>query len=243
MHETPFHSFIELITFDQAIQVLEKQYEDLERAIGGHRDREQRLQSEQEAAKRVWVQAKKEVDDKELEAQTLEQKEQAKKKRIESVTNHREYQSLKAELDTIRDQQQALEKELLDAWHALEQAAKQYEVKKNSIAAEIALSQVEIKKQDEQRIQLADRIAKQQALRPEKEQQVPAEWLEKYAAMRARVADPVVPVIDGHCSACVYKVSPQDMIMLTRNKLLQCKDCYRFLYLPSQYTLQSEKKS
>ncbi len=77
---------------------------------------------------------------------------------------------------------------------------------------------------------IKDRLQERAAL----EKNVPAEWLEKYASMRSRVPDPVVPVINGHCSACVYKVSDQDMLMLSRNKLLQCKDCYRFLYLPSK---------
>ena len=54
---------------------------------------------------------------------------------------------------------------------------------------------------------------------------------EKYAVMRAKVTDPVVPVIDGSCSACFYKISPQDMQLLARRKLVQCKDCFRLLYL------------
>lgn len=68
--------------------------------------------------------------------------------------------------------------------------------------------------------------------RQSKEQAVPAEWLEKYATMRARVTDPVVPVINGDCSACFYQVSTQDMQQLRHRKLLQCKDCFRLLYLP-----------
>lgn len=64
-----------------------------------------------------------------------------------------------------------------------------------------------------------------------KEKGLPEEWLEKYAIMRARINDPVVPVFDGNCSACFYKISVQDMQFLKHRKLIQCKDCFRLLYL------------
>lgn len=73
-------------------------------------------------------------------------------------------------------------------------------------------------------------ISKEQA-RDDKEKCVPDEWLEKYSMMRMRVADPVVPVLNTSCSACFYTVTEQGMQQLSRNQLLQCKECYRFLYL------------
>jgi predicted nucleic acid-binding Zn-ribbon protein len=68
---------------------------------------------------------------------------------------------------------------------------------------------------------------------------VPQGWLEKYAIMRTKVTDPVVPVINNSCSACFYDVIGQDLQELRKKKLLQCKECYRFLYLDSN-SLQNE---
>jgi predicted nucleic acid-binding Zn-ribbon protein len=48
------------------------------------------------------------------------------------------------------------------------------------------------------------------------------------------VADPIVPVFDGSCSACFYAMTGQDMQELYKNKLLQCRGCYRFVYLPQE---------
>jgi predicted nucleic acid-binding Zn-ribbon protein len=48
--------------------------------------------------------------------------------------------------------------------------------------------------------------------------------------MRTRTADPVVPVLDGSCSACFHYLTEQDLLLIKKNKLMQCKGCYRFLY-------------
>lgn len=234
METTPFHAFIALIAFDQAVHALEGQLQNNEKESQQLKSQEQRLHDDLENSKRQWIEAKKGVDDKELEVKDLEQKETTKKKRIDTVTNHREYQSLKAELDTIKEKQQQLETEVLEAWHGLEITTKQHEAKKSDVASKVGQVHEAMAKAHVQHEELTKTIKDRLQERAALEKNVPAEWLEKYASMRSRVPDPVVPVINGHCSACVYKVSDQDMLMLSRNKLLQCKDCYRFLYLPSK---------
>ena len=67
--------------------------------------------------------------------------------------------------------------------------------------------------------------------RPEKEKIVPEGWLEKYTIMKARVPDPVVPITEGACSTCFYALTNQDVIRARKGCLLQCKGCYRLLYL------------
>ena len=59
--------------------------------------------------------------------------------------------------------------------------------------------------------------------------------------MRERVSDPVVPILQGGCSACFYKTPEQDLILLKRNKLLQCKNCYRFLFFEKEAETLAEK--
>lgn len=90
-----------------------------------------------------------------------------------------------------------------------------------------------IAQKDEHIARLLNELAERHTMRKPLEKGVPEEWLERYAMMRSRVSDPVVPVKDGLCSACFHQILAQDMILLRRNKLLQCKECYRFLYLES----------
>ena len=68
--------------------------------------------------------------------------------------------------------------------------------------------------------------------RTEKEKSVPAEWLEKYSMMRARVSDPVVPIVHQSCSACSQMITKQDDTRAKRGALIQCQQCFRLLYAP-----------
>jgi predicted nucleic acid-binding Zn-ribbon protein len=61
---------------------------------------------------------------------------------------------------------------------------------------------------------------------------MPAEWLEKYTIMRARVSDPVVAISHQSCSACSQMLTMQDMVRARHGALIQCQACYRLLYLP-----------
>ncbi len=59
---------------------------------------------------------------------------------------------------------------------------------------------------------------------------IPADWLAKYERMKHNVDDPIVPVINGSCSACYYTVLYQDLLKLKKSGVLPCRNCYRFLY-------------
>jgi predicted nucleic acid-binding Zn-ribbon protein len=233
MTESPFRTFIELIRFDRVIAAIEQDIKKLATQVHILQEQERAVLDIIEKAKSAAHQAQKDVDTAELEMKSLDAKEKEKKYRLENVTNHKEYQSLKAEIDVLQEKQVALEKQLLQAWHSLELAQKAYEQKQQESVKQLADVKEQKSMHASSMATLQKQIDEQRALRPEKEKQVPAEWLEKYAAMRSHVADPVVPVNNGICSACFYKVSDQDLIQLRRNKLLQCKDCYRFLYIES----------
>lgn len=136
----------------------------------------------------------------------------------------------------LKKKQHVLEESLLQAWHVLEAKKKDFEIKHQEVEATIKRLREVTLKTAEQITDLAKEVEHLNIERAQKEFGVPAEWLEKYALMRSQVTDPVVPVVDGSCSACFYRVLDQDMVMLRRKKLLQCKDCYRFLYIESPDT-------
>ncbi len=234
MNESPFKLFIQLITFDQALANLQVEEKKVTQEIAALQQQEQEVLAGVEAAKRDWLQAQKEVATKELEMESLLAQETEKKRIIDTVSGHKEYKSLKAELDTLQEKQQQLETTLLNAWAHVETTARAHEAKKLSSHSQLETLQDTLTERMAKRTELATTLEQREQERPALVALVPQEWLDKYGAMRARVANPVVPVINGVCTACDYKVSEQDLIMLGRNKLLQCKDCYRFLYLPER---------
>ncbi|HZW61203.1 MAG TPA: hypothetical protein VFF04_03175 [Candidatus Babeliales bacterium] len=236
MNESPFRTFIELISFDRTILALEQELQKVEHGIRVLHDQEVSLMRDIDQAKTIVHEAKKQVDEVELEMNTLDQAEADKKKRLELVSNNKEYQSIKGELEVIKDKQHELEQGLIDAWKVLETAVKTHDHKKVEFEQQLTKLHGLIQEHQQKKVVILADIDSLNQKRPEKEKNVPQEWLDKYAAMRSRVSNPVVPVVNGSCSACFFRVSEQDLIELRRHKLLQCKDCYRFLYLESPTT-------
>lgn len=230
MSETPFHTFIELIKVDQAIVDLGNAIEKVNSEIGELKKQQEQQLSIVTSAKNDVHDAQKAVDQYELELKALDQQEKQRKERLENSSDYKQYQSLKAEIDVLKHKQHQYDEILMVAWNKLEAMQKAYEnaqavypTKTDDINIAIAQKEAEIATL---KASLDDHINE----RPAKEKVVPAEWLEKYAVMRSRVSDPVVPVENGSCSACYYKVTQQDMTALAHRKLLQCKSCYRLLY-------------
>ena len=232
MNETPFEQFIILVEVDQKINVLNKAVANLQQEI--HKNTELDSINQQSLAKNKEAlhAVRKEVDSKELEMKILDQQEAEKKLRLDHVANHKEYQVHKAEIDQLKKAQHALEDDLMIAWNRLETAKKEYD----TAQALYEQQHTQIEKKNLEYTQKVFEINKEiDALKvqaKEHEKKVPAEWLEKYTLMRSKVTDPVVPVTNNNCSACVYNISAQDMQFLKRRKLAQCKDCFRLLYLP-----------
>lgn len=240
MTQTPFEQFIALVEVDQKINALNT-------TISSHQKRIEALRTELsvnkqvcEKAKNKFDQTRKEVDDKELEMKTLDQQESEKKARLNTVANHKEYQSIKAEIDLLKKKQHDLEEQLMGVWNQLENAKKELDSANNLCQQQEEKIHQDIKQIEDEIAQLAAQRDLQLVERQQKEPSVPDEWIQKYAIMRARVTDPVVPVVNESCSACFYKVSAQDLQELRRRKLVQCKDCYRLLYLQEVQKTASE---
>lgn len=241
MTQTPFEKFIALVEVDQKINSLNSSLSSHQKKIDALRTELAVNKQVCEKARLKFEQTRKEVDDKELEMKVLDQQESEKKARLETVANHKEYQSIKVEIDQLKKEQHQLEEQLMSVWNQLENAKKELDTANTLSSQQEEKIREHILEIEKQMAQI--QIQKDESLleRSQKEPAVPEEWMQKYALMRARVTDPVVPVINESCTACFYKVSAQDMQELKRRKLVQCKDCYRLLYLQEvQQTAQNQ---
>ncbi len=230
MSETPFQTFIDLITFDQKILANEKNITLLKKEIADLHYKEKQVTSQLEQTKFNATNARKEVDRLELEMKTLDSSEREKKQRLENYTDYKQYQSLKSEIDQLKRKQAENEEILVGAWNQLEATQKAYESLKLIHAQSMQELEQSIQKKEQEIKEIEQDLKEKNSERVEKEKLVPSEWIAKYVMMRSRVADPVVPVLNGNCSACVYGVTEDDLISLRRKKLLQCKGCFRLLY-------------
>lgn len=243
MTNTKFTAFIDLIQFDQETMNLNKKVAQLTRELDSLQEQQKNLTGQLETMHDALFSARKEVDAKELEMKELDQQEKEQKKRLDKAKNEKEYRSSKAEIEMLKSKQTELEVQLVGVWHKLEQAEKGHTKQKEEVEKEHAALQVGLKETQEALVQTNKDIERQTKERKEKSAGVPEEWLEQYASMADRVTDPAVPVEQESCSACFHMLSSEDMILLSRNKLLQCKGCYRFLYLPEPVKESKEEES
>lgn len=240
MTQTPFEKFIALVEVDQKINSLNAQIASYRKKITDLVEESQSHLLAHEKIKEKYEHIRKEVDAKELEMKILDQQESEKKIKLDRVANHREYQSIKAEIDLLKKSQHDLEESLISIWNQLENSKKELDSSTSAYQQHDAQIKQQIEQHEAQMQDITAQIDELLKTRVEKDQAMPAEWLEKYRIMRSKVSDPVVPVLDGSCSACFYTVSAQDMQDLKRRKLVQCKDCYRLLYLQEAQQLTSE---
>lgn len=230
MSNNPLKHLIDLVKFDSQFIQLERQKKQFEDQLADLDTQFKNNQHTLEVVKQKVTNQRKELDQNELRAKTLDAQETDKKQKIETVTNQKQYQSLKSEIAILKEQQRVLEDAVIASWNSFDNAKKELEVA--TVKTESVLETLE-KQQQEKREQLTgvtNQIDALNSQRTEHEKDIPAEWLEKYAMMRSRVPDPVVPVLDGSCSACFYHLPGQDMIRLSKKTLIECKNCFRFIY-------------
>jgi predicted nucleic acid-binding Zn-ribbon protein len=229
-----FQKFIDLITFDKKCHELKEQSESAQALIDQSLVLRKTYSDAILAASHKKDLAYKTSQEIELEIKTLEEKEKKQKSILEQVANVKEQKAAFSELETLQYQHNELEKNLTRAWNRYEmllEESKAVEKEANEsiqrVDAEIAKNQAVISEAvEESRKYTTDRTAKLEGINPE--------WLRMYEIMKARSKNPVAPVLHESCSVCFYMVSAQDLQKLHQSDLLQCKDCYRLLYIPEE---------
>lgn len=232
MNEHPFLRFINLVSFDQKLQSLENNKFAVEKEIAALKKQEDDYAHDLNDLRNRIFSLKKRVDEQELEMKVLDAKEKDKKKHLENLADYKDYQAIKLEIETVQHMQIEQEQAVLDAWNQLENAENSLQKKTHEQVQQLQELHNRMKELSDKYAQLDQECAAMIAQRTEIETNVPAEWLEKYTMMRARVADPVIEIFHQSCGACSNIITAQDMIRAKRGALIQCQSCYRLLYAP-----------
>ncbi len=230
-----FKLFINLVLFDQSIIKCKQSLEVLKQKQNVHFNTLKKLASESESGLLQLKMLKKTVDEKERYMKDLDEKEKALKERSGLVSGDREYKSIKKESEILRAKQYDFEQELLQAWDQYEICKKQTAEKETTLDEQEEILQRELNTLDEQIVKNETEIKELEMQRPEYEKSVPAEWLSKYCRMRSSVANPVVPVESGSCSACFGAASQHELNALSNYEILPCRSCFRLVYDPAVY--------
>jgi predicted nucleic acid-binding Zn-ribbon protein len=233
MTELPFQKLLELVNFDQHVHKTRIETKNLHTEIGQLEVQVDKHNEQLQVFKNKWQEAKHEVALKELEMKELDEAEKKASNRLDNLQDPKEYQSIKKEIEYLKTKQHEYEQVLLTAWNGVETAEREYKNKHLSYDEEIKKLQTTLAEKRTQMEEKQKMLNEAESQRVAKIQNIPPEWLEKYERMQSRVPNPVVPAINDSCSACNVRLLAQDIIQLRNRALLQCKNCYRFLYLES----------
>lgn len=229
--ELPFYSFIKLVSLDEKVRVLKQQIVELKTVISQYVLEKKQCDAELEKSHKLVISAKKEVDMLELVMKELDALEATKKNQLEQVTGFKDYQSLQQELSHVQVKQQAQEQAVLKAWSVYESAQEAYVFTQKKLQEKSQKINEEINQKNASIGDLEKTIVLLEQERPSLVQYVSPEWLELYVHMSGKVPDPVVPVVEGSCGSCFHVLTRQELLQAERGSLVQCKGCYRLLYL------------
>jgi predicted nucleic acid-binding Zn-ribbon protein len=234
MNENPLSKLLDLVNFDQELLSIQSKIDKLKLELEHDNKEMYECKIGLVRVEKGAFEAKKIVDNFELEMKSLDQEEKDRIKKLEASSNQREYESLNKEIEQLKKKQHDLEEELLAAWKKLEHENAELKNRQDYCDKKMTSLNTVIEEKMQKITQLKEQLSEQQKGRHEKMKSIPDELLEKYETMYKKVSNPVIPIAKESCSACFYPITQQMLVDLKHGRLIQCKDCFRFLYYPPE---------
>jgi predicted nucleic acid-binding Zn-ribbon protein len=232
-NSSPFYALIDLVNFDTRIRLYYQSIETEEKEILALQEKIHTIRIHQKNITHERMNARKYVDEQELILREIDEGLSKKKRQLDSISEYKEFRSLKAEVENLGSQLHTQENEVERAWKLLETAEKKEKEETVLLVEKIEALEKEIEFKTKVLTQLKTELATFAVGREEKKKAVPEEWLVKYDNMQSRVDDPVVPIEENSCTVCFCHLVGNDLLQAKRGGLVQCKMCYRLLFLPA----------
>lgn len=240
MNEQPFQALLELVHFDQAVNQINSQIAICKQEVSNLFEQLQEADNTLDEAKRKVRDYKKLVDQQELIMKEVGVAERAKKNALQGASNYKEMMALQAEIQTLQNEEAHSEQQLLDLWNKLDAANKELIAAQEIFAQRKEENDSATARLNQEIAELQNELSAKLVVRAPLEAKVPDEWREKYSVMKARVANPVVPVKNNSCTACYYMVTSQETTRLRHRALLQCQGCFRLIYSEEAMSMPAE---
>ena len=230
MNEQKLKNFIALVTFDQNLTDIAQKVQTSNRMTQQLQTQLQQLEKDLEIRANKKHEIEKQLHEQELKVKELQDQENHLIASSQSVATAQEYNAANKEIDTVKFNRDQQEQKMMQMTNKVAAAQKEYQTFHEAYQTdkEKLLALIDQEKNTVQN--LTEQMQQFNKDRQDKLADIPQEWLNTYETMRGRVSNPVVPVNQDSCSACFYFMAARDIQLLKNQGLLQCKDCYRFLY-------------
>ncbi len=230
MNDQKLKNFIALVTFDQNLTDVTHKVQASNSIITQLQTQLQQLEKDLEIRAHKKNEIEQQLHEQELKVKELQDQEAHLIASSQGVTTAHEYDAANKEIDRVKFNRDQQEQKMMQMTNKVGAAIKEYQSLYETYQAE---KEKLVAKIDQEKNTIQSLIEQTDQFHKDRQSQltdVPQEWINTYETMRGRVNNPVVPVYQDSCSACFYFMAARDIQMLKNQGLLQCKDCYRFLY-------------
>jgi predicted nucleic acid-binding Zn-ribbon protein len=231
MQESLYVAFLSLVQFDQETNALRARVLALQKELEVLKQQEVALREMQEVASKQLHEARKEVDDYELEMRALEEARLTKNRLFEQASSTREHQALRKEIDVLLHRQNELEQKLMLFWNLVDTRRKALQECTDRVERERTVLQSALQAQEAHIVEVRQQITVREQEWQSYTVGLPEDLLQKYNMMRTAIADPVIPIENGACTVCCYALTQNDKALLRHSHLMQCTGCFRLLYM------------
>ncbi len=230
MNEQKLKNFIALVTFDQNLTNVTKKIQISNQKIEQLETQLQQLENNLEICLSKKHEIENQLHEQELKVKELQDLEASLIASSQSVGTAQEYDAANKEIDRVKFSRDQQEQKMMQMNNKVAAAQKEYQIFHETAQVDKSNLVALIDQEKSIITNLTEQMQSFHKDRQDKLTDIPQEWLNIYETMRDRVSNPVVPVNQDSCSACFYFMAARDVQLLKNQGLLQCKDCYRFLY-------------
>jgi len=234
-----------LVIIDQRINKLKKQFAALRKKQKTEQAKLPELETVIADLATKSRNAQKLIDKYELDLKQLKTEEEQKKDLLEKTTRPKEYMALEKELAALETSVSEREEKLIKLWDERDALVDQHTTQEAALTEEKARLKDLVVSIEKEKDEIEKQLPALEAKWNEQSKHVPPELCKSYAEIRDRVDNPIVPIVSNSCSICFNALLYQDLSALSKQSIIRCRGCYRFLFLSEdvESTKDTKEKS
>jgi hypothetical protein len=201
--------------------------------VKAHEANVKRLDDELAKVKADSLNSRKNVDTKQLQLRSLEDKLNQLKNRLSQCSTNKEYQAIQEQMSADKVASSVLEDEILDALGKVDEYKPLIGKAEQNLAKGREEFEKVRKQVDEQRQVILGDITRLEADLRDAETRLPSDFRQGYDRIVKAKGEDALAEVDGDvCGGCYQQMTPNTLSQLRMGQAIFCKSCGRLLYLP-----------
>ncbi len=233
MNKAQYDLFLKLVHLDDERRDALKKIELYRQDILSTEKKEESLLVFFKVAKTTLLELQKNVHDTELHAQKIDTERIKKQKLLTNAATPKDFFALTSETNALEKESLKVDELLLLLWPQRDRAQAEHALLEKTTHRELDDCAETIKQRKQRILELESEYIR---LSQERDLLAPStekELYGRYETMKQKVSNPVVRVSKESCSACFNHLTAQELNQVCCPAFIQCKDCYRLLYMLS----------